>query len=224
MIMKERLKLSIKTKRLKLYPLSDAEIQNFIDNSADAALAEAYAQMLDGCKNNPEQRQWYAPWTMEAKDGNRIGELGFKGPSSGNNVEIGYGIIKEYEGQGYTTEAAKALIEWAFNNEEVLFVEAEADEYNAASVRVLEKLGFVQYGQGEEGPRFVKSKACTSYTSLGMSVGLCFGLAIGIAVFDEMTIGMCTGLMLGLCLGASKDAQEKKKISALKKEKYGLEE
>lgn len=224
--MNEKTKLNnnfnVKTKRLKVYPLSDAEIQKLIDDSTDEALAAAYTQMLEGCINNPMQRQWYAPWRMETKDGNHIGELGFRGPASGGSVEIGYGINKEYEGKGYTTEAAKALVEWAFDNEEVIFVEAEADETNVASIRILEKLEFVKYGQGEIGPRFVKSKPCTSYTSIGMSMGLCLGLAIGEFIFKNTTVGMSVGLMLGLCFGAAKDAQEKKKITEIKKEKYGL--
>ena len=214
----------IKTKRLKLYPLSNEEIQTLIDDSEDEGLACAYSQMLLECKNNPCKREWHAPWTMETKDGNNIGELGFKGPASDNSVEIGYGINKEFEGQGYTTEAANSLIEWAFDNEGVLFVEAEADENNAASIRVLEKLGFVKYGQGEEGPRFVKEKPCTSYTSIGMCIGLCIGLSIGMTAFKNMTLGLSIGLMLGLCLGASKDAQEKKKMQKIKKDQYGLAE
>lgn len=216
------MKAIIKTKRLKLYPLSDEEIQKLVDDSEEEALACAYSQMLLGCKNNPAQREWYAPWTMETKDGNRIGELGFRGPASNHSVEIGYGINKEFEGQGYATEAAMSLIEWAFDNENVLFVEAESDENNVASIRVLEKLGFVKYGQGEEGPRFVKDKPCTSYTSIGMCIGLCLGLSIGMTVFKNMVLGMSIGLMLGLSLGASKDAQEKKKMLEKKKDFYGL--
>lgn len=212
----------IKTKRLKLYPLLDEEIQKLIDDSADEALAQAYSQMLLSCKNNLAQRDWYAPWTMEAKEGKHIGEIGFRGPAVDNSVEIGYGIKQEFEGQGYTTEAAKALIEWAFDKEDVLFVEAEADENNAASICVLEKLGFVKYGQGEEGPRFVKDKPSTSYTSLGMCIGMCLGLAIGMTVFDNMTMGMSIGLLLGLSFGASKDKQEKKKMLEIEKDRYGL--
>lgn len=149
----------IKTKRLMLYPLSDSEIQRMIDACSDEGLAAAYSQMLDCCRANPEVRQWFAPWTMELKDGKaRIGSLGFRGPATDGSVEIGYGIDREYEGFGYTTEAAEALINWAFENDGVLFVEAEADENNAASIHILEKLGFQKYGAGEEGPRFVKAK------------------------------------------------------------------
>ena len=212
----------IKTKRLVLYPLSDAEIQELIDSCSDADLAAAYTQMLEGCKSNPEARIWYAPWTMEKKEGKiRIGDLGFKGPAEDDSVEIGYGINKEYEGQGYTTEAVKAAIAWAFD-QDVLFVEAEAEESNGASIHILEKLGFTKYGQGEEGPRFVCTKPDTSYTSLGMCCGLCLGMSIGLSVFDNMTIGMSIGLALGVALGAAKDKQEKAKMNKIKKARYGV--
>ena len=215
--------LIIKTKRLELYPLSDREIQKLIDNSTDESLTCAYSQMLLDCKNNPTQREWYAPWAMETKEGNHIGELGFRGPASDHSVEIGYGINKEYEGQGYVSEAAEALINWAFSNEDILFVEAEADENNAASIHVLEKIGFKQYGYGEEGPRFVKAKPDMSYTSIGMCLGLCFGLSIGMLIFDNMTMGMCTGLAIGTCFGSAKDNQNKAKMSIIMADKYGQE-
>lgn len=223
LIMKEKA-LTLKSKRLKIYPLPDDEIQKMIDDCNDDGLRAAYSEMLDSCRNDPGMRQWYAPWAMELKDEKkRIGTLGFRGPAVNNSVEIGYGIDSDYEGLGYTTEAAQALTDWAFSNEDVLFVEAEADENNAASIRVLEKLGFTRYGQGEEGPRFVKETSGTSYTALGISLGLCLGPAIGMLIFDNMSLGMCTGLALGAALGASKDSRERSRISSLKKERYGIE-
>lgn len=219
--MKKDRKMLLKTKRLNIYPLSDPEIEELIDQCQDAGLAEAYKQMLEGCRNHPEQRFWYAPWTLETKkEKMRIGEVGFKGPDSNYSVEIGYGIKKEYEGQGYTTEAVEALVDWAIDNEEVLFVEAEADINNAASIHILAKLGFREYGQGVEGPRFVKSKPETYYTSIGMCLGMCFGISIGMTVFHNMVIGMCIGMTIGLSLGASKDKRNKARITEIEQEKY----
>lgn len=38
----------------------------------------AYAEMLDGCRRDPENRIWYAPWEMTLKDSReRVGEIGF---------------------------------------------------------------------------------------------------------------------------------------------------
>ncbi len=43
-----------------------------------------------------------------------IGEMGCKGgPDAAGTVEIGYGIIPAYRGQGYATEAVGALVDWA---------------------------------------------------------------------------------------------------------------
>ena len=49
-------------------------------------------------------------------------------------------------GQGYATEAASALLRWAFDTLDLNRVQAEADTRNIASARVLEKLGFVREG------------------------------------------------------------------------------
>ena len=49
-------------------------------------------------------------------------------------------------GHGYATEAAEALLGWAFGTLDLNRVQAETDTRNAASARVLEKLGFVREG------------------------------------------------------------------------------
>ena len=70
-------------------------------------------------------------------------------------VEIGYGIREEHQGRGYATEAVEAAVLWALRDPRVSAVEAEAEESNLASIRVLEKCGFVPNGTlGEEGPRY----------------------------------------------------------------------
>ena len=91
-----------------------------------------------------------------------VGDLCFKGPVRNHAVEIGYGIQPAYEGCGYTTEALQAMTKWAFQQKDVVFVEAETAPDNKASQRVLEKCGFVPDGtMGEEGPRFVLESPCT---------------------------------------------------------------
>ncbi|HEX3004917.1 MAG TPA: GNAT family protein, partial [Angustibacter sp.] len=46
----------------------------------------------------------------------------------------------------YATEAALALLAWAFETLDLNRVQAETDTRNLASARVLEKLGFVREG------------------------------------------------------------------------------
>lgn len=74
-----------------------------------------------------------------------IGTAGFKGhPDHAGKIEIGYGIDAAYRRQGYTSEAAQALINWAFNDDQVNFIIAECLTTNIGSMRVLEKLGMTR--------------------------------------------------------------------------------
>jgi [ribosomal protein S5]-alanine N-acetyltransferase len=59
---------------------------------------------------------------------------------------MGYCLDEAAWGRGYATEAAGALLQWAFDRLDLNRVQAETDTRNAASARVLEKLGFVREG------------------------------------------------------------------------------
>jgi ribosomal-protein-alanine N-acetyltransferase len=62
------------------------------------------------------------------------------------SASLGYCYNAASWGHGYATEAARALLEWAFDMMDLNRIQAEADTRNAASARVLEKLGFVREG------------------------------------------------------------------------------
>ncbi len=57
-------------------------------------------------------------------------------------AEIGYTLARAHHGHGYAGEAVEALIGYAFLELGVDRVRAIADERNAASIRVVERLGF----------------------------------------------------------------------------------
>ena len=145
----------IETKNLKIYAASQDEMENFIESQTNDILKTAYTEMLNGCIENPEQWEWYAIWMIELKDGTHIGEMCFKGLDSDGIVEIGYGIMEQYQEHGYATEAVKAISNWAFQEPKISSIEAEIDSKNIASKKVLEKCGFVFTGKnGKEGPRY----------------------------------------------------------------------
>ena len=146
----------IQTERLNIHIASDDEMRDFIAAQELDVLREAYTEMLNGTITHPNARAWYAMWMIELHDGTHVGELCFKGISPNGTVEIGYGIGEHYQGCGYATEAVRTVTAWAAQQEGISRVEAEAEEDNIASLRVLEKSGFVRNGErGEEGPRFV---------------------------------------------------------------------
>ena len=150
----------IETKRLKIYPAAQEQMEAFIAAEADAELKKAYAEMLEGCLRHPDRGEWYAMWMIELRDGTHIGDLCFKGLEANGMVEVGYGILEEYQGQGYATEAVGAAVIWALKQTDVTCVEAETAPDNCASQRVLEKCGFIPTGTfGKEGPRFFRT-AC----------------------------------------------------------------
>ncbi|MFD2830796.1 GNAT family N-acetyltransferase [Corticicoccus populi] len=55
-------------------------------------------------------------------------------------VEVGYGILPEFQNNGYATEAVLSLIEMAFENNEAEVIHAECRADNIASIKVLKKL------------------------------------------------------------------------------------
>jgi [ribosomal protein S5]-alanine N-acetyltransferase len=77
-----------------------------------------------------------------------VGTAGFKGPPTAEGtVEIGYGVVRSYQGQGLATEAAEALVAFARGSDSVRLVRAHTLPESNASTRVLEKCGFTFVGE-----------------------------------------------------------------------------
>jgi RimJ/RimL family protein N-acetyltransferase/ribosomal protein S18 acetylase RimI-like enzyme len=62
------------------------------------------------------------------------------------SATMGYCLDDAAWGQGFATEAAGSMLQWGFDTLQLNRVQAETDTRNAASARVLEKLGFVREG------------------------------------------------------------------------------
>lgn len=62
------------------------------------------------------------------------------------SASLGYCLHDAAWGHGYATEAAGALLQWAFETLDLNRVQAETDTRNLASARVLEKIGFLREG------------------------------------------------------------------------------
>ncbi len=94
-----------------------------------------------------------------------VGNAAFVGPPDDNGeVEIAYGIVQAFEGQGFATQAASALTIFGFADKRVKIVRAHTlPEFNA-STRVLEKNGFkfaglIEHPQDGSIWRWEKSRA-----------------------------------------------------------------
>lgn len=204
-------KMKLKTKRMELVPMEDSQLEKLI-GTLPGELAEAYGEMLQGCRAHPDDRLWYTPWQMmDKRTGVRMGDLGFKGGPRKGRVEIGYGIDENYEGQGFTTEGLEAMCQWAFSQKDTYIVEAETEPQNKASQRVLEKAGFKPLDEaGQEGPRFALAKPETSWLAVYMCLGMSIGMSLGVSS-GKSSMGMGLGMSAGVCLGAALDAAERKR-------------
>ena len=63
-----------------------------------------------------------------------------------HRAEIGYALVHAHWGQGYAAEALRLALDYAFGVLDLHRLEADSDPRNAASIRLLERLGFVREG------------------------------------------------------------------------------
>lgn len=110
------------------------------------AMAYSLSQLRDKA-----QEGWSFWYLILAESNELAGLSGFKGrPDSDGSVEIGYSMLRQFQGQGLATEAAMRLIGWAFTHQEVREVTAETLPHLKSSIRVLEKNGMKHIGAGSE--------------------------------------------------------------------------
>jgi len=76
-----------------------------------------------------------------------VGSIGFKFQSiEDQRVEIGYLVIQKFNGQGYVTEAGKALMAFLLEQVSVRKIVANCITTNIGSWKVMEKLGLQREG------------------------------------------------------------------------------
>lgn len=65
---------------------------------------------------------------------------------SSQSAVIGYFLDRKYNGRGFTTEATKLIVNYAFDELKLHRIEAGVQPHNIGSIRVLEKAGFHKEG------------------------------------------------------------------------------
>ncbi|MBU8898686.1 hypothetical protein DRW03_31785 [Corallococcus sp. H22C18031201] len=100
------------------------------------------AEALPFFASQPALGEWDT-LLVHTRDSVLVGDMGFKGgPDEHGDVELGYSVVPEYRQQGLATEAARAMVAWAFQQPGVRAVVAECTRDNAASIGVLRRVGF----------------------------------------------------------------------------------
>jgi RimJ/RimL family protein N-acetyltransferase len=84
----------------------------------------------------------YGMWGVERKsDGAFLGRVGLWNPEGWPGLEVGWTLGREFWGQGYATEAARAAMNFAFVTQDIARLLSVIDVDNLASQRVAERLG-----------------------------------------------------------------------------------
>jgi [ribosomal protein S5]-alanine N-acetyltransferase len=126
--------------------ISDKNNMFFIQDLMSHSIEETknILQKIIDDSNNYDRKKYF--WGVFLKDKTYIGEIGYTVASTDNTgksrVNLGYFIKKDFWNQGFTSEALKAVIDFAFNKNEVQKIELGCLVDNIASEKVMVKCGF----------------------------------------------------------------------------------
>jgi len=148
--------LPIRTERLVLRRFTRDDRERFLAyrrhpdvaryQSWDVTYADDEAdRFLDEMTTAPEWRPGHWFQVAVERDGELIGDVAFWPDHDGGTVEIGYSLHPDAQGRGYASEAVAALVR-ALRDRGADAVVAGCDPDNAASIRLLERLGFAFEG------------------------------------------------------------------------------
>jgi ribosomal-protein-alanine N-acetyltransferase len=112
-----------------------------------------YEYLLNLIATDAEAMGWCRYLMLRREGGVRtlIGTFGCGFPKAETGeAEIGYGLLPEFQRQGYAAEAVKAMLPWLRSRRPVKAFVAQTFPHLYGSIRVMEKCGFVYAGPGFE--------------------------------------------------------------------------
>ena len=152
----------IETDRLIIIPLKARQLKLLIEavesleqefnctymaEPIEGIFKEILKEQLLKTKEDEENFEFHSFWIILRKNDKVIvGLADFKDvPNSYGEIEIGYGLGKQFEHNGYMTEAAKAMCNWGLKQKNVKHIIAETDLDSEKSQKILKTIGFVKY-------------------------------------------------------------------------------
>lgn len=150
--------VTLDTSRLVLRPLRDADAHTFFEIWSDAEamryfsfspmthIEQAIERVARNVKNAAGGQDLIC--VLELREtGEALGEcVLFHANEQCRRAEIGFSLRRKFWSGGYMREAASAVIDHAFGTLRLNRLEADIDPRNAASARLLERLGFAREG------------------------------------------------------------------------------
>jgi RimJ/RimL family protein N-acetyltransferase len=146
------------TERLVLREVVDRDVDAVFEMESDPVAMRYWSKPpmkdVSEARAAVERAKGYFParvglrWSIaRAADDWMIGHVSvFSFSEQSGRAEIGYGLARAHWGQGFMHEALAAVIDYAFGPLGLRRLEADTDPRNEASLRALERLGFVREG------------------------------------------------------------------------------
>lgn len=129
---------------LKVYSeriFGDPAVMKYLPVRTDATPAQRAQRTMD-VFNAEWEKTSYGPWAVERKqDGELIGHCGLRLIPEINETEVLYAFGRAHWGQGYATEAARASVDFGFNQVGLDRIIALAVPENISSRKVMEHCG-----------------------------------------------------------------------------------
>jgi RimJ/RimL family protein N-acetyltransferase len=131
---------------------SRPEVARFQSWDAPYPIAEGMAMISALLGEHPDTPgEWFQYAVALRSTGELIGDCAAKTDADDpRQAEIGFTFAPAHQGRGYATEAARALLAYLFGERAKHRVRACCDARNAASARVLERLGMRLEGRLRE--------------------------------------------------------------------------
>lgn len=120
---------------------TDADVRRFLWDGEIIPLARTAAIVAESERFfSTERRGLWGAWSRT--DCRLCGFGGFWYFRDQSDLELLYGLGREFWGQGLATELAAAIVAYGVERLQMREIRASTDSPNQASVRVLERLGF----------------------------------------------------------------------------------
>lgn len=159
----------IKSERLELVPLSIEVLKSLLAGEVAQASKLFGTKIVGDLTTSPsllrlrigqlEADPAVAPWLLRGillrGSGEMIGHIGFHAgpsadprlPSRPQSAELGYSIIPAFCRQGFASEAATALMNWAGAEHGIHQFVVSVSPKNTSSLALAAKLGFKKFGE-----------------------------------------------------------------------------
>lgn len=129
---------------------SDAEINRYLGRQLSNTIDDArnFINKINENINKNDSLYWAITWSDKNILVGAICLFGFS--DENNHCEIGYELLRNFQGQGIMKEAAEKVIDYAFNTIQVQKIEAFLHRNNKSSIKLLEKLSFKNSNEPDE--------------------------------------------------------------------------